>query len=137
MYSKQTNLYEAFVNAHCTLNHEKSGAEKQTAANTAWKAAKDGGRCEEELALLKAKVKLRKSKQTGFFANFAKNSLERAARKRTEREEKEKSETEPAIEVEVNTEQTNEQKMARGAAQTKVAKEQKQVEVRIGCFGPR
>ena len=65
MYGKESNTYEAFVNEHCKLSKQANGATRQADANA---KAKAEGRCEEELALLKAKVKLQKSKQIGFFA---------------------------------------------------------------------
>ena len=70
--------YEAFVKDHRKLSKHSSGATRQAETNSAWRKAKAEGRCEAELVLLKAKVKLQKSKQSGFFATFAKNFLEKA-----------------------------------------------------------
>ena len=85
------------------------------------------GRCEEELALLKARVKLRKSKQTGFFANYTKNCLEKRARKAKEMPEQ----TDSSVTTET-TPETSEPAPVHGSAQKRVMRERNLVEVRSG-----
>lgn len=130
MYGKQSNLYEEFVNEFCKLSEHSSGMQRQNAANAAWREAKKQGRCEEELALLKARVNLRKSKQTGFFANYTKNFLEKRARKAKEMSEQKVTSVTAETTPESSEPVPVEPAPVHGSAQKRVMKERSLVEVR-------